>query len=95
VLAEYGLGYRPQRTPEGSIELAVESLDKTSDTWPAGWDLPAGSRPPDVFPKFYQVVSIDITERPPEAKAIADQTDVPTRRRRASGTKESRSTTSA
>ena len=76
VLAEYGLGFRPLRTPQGSIELAVESLDRTNDAWPAGWDLPENTRPPAVVPKLYQLVPVEFAERPlPEAlKSVSDQT---------------------
>ncbi|QDT66878.1 hypothetical protein [Calycomorphotria hydatis] len=39
VLNEFALGFRPLRTPDGSIELVIESLAETSDVWPLGWDL--------------------------------------------------------
>ena len=39
LLDEYGLGFRPLRTPEGSIELVIDPLEKTTDAWPIGWDL--------------------------------------------------------
>ncbi|HEX6984037.1 MAG TPA: hypothetical protein VF170_01615, partial [Planctomycetaceae bacterium] len=47
VLHEHGLGFRPERTPEGTIELSVvplpESESSPSDAplvvWPVGWEI--------------------------------------------------------
>lgn len=61
VLNEFGLGFRPERTPKGTIELLVEPLPAptkpapgdgppTLVVWPVGWDIeeptaPVGDRP--------------------------------------------------
>lgn len=61
VLNEYGLGFRPERTPEGRVDLLVEPLPPPAKPavgdeppplvlWPVGWDveepsIPAGDRP--------------------------------------------------
>lgn len=63
ILASYGLGFRPQRTPNASIELAVESLEKTQDVWPVGWNVPAGTPPRDVAPTLYQLVTVEFDEQ--------------------------------
>ena len=39
LLNEYGLGFRPVRTPSGKIEIAVFPLQKTTEVWPVGWQL--------------------------------------------------------
>lgn len=38
-LADYGLGFRPLRTPRGEIELVVEPLNTTGELWPVGWEF--------------------------------------------------------
>ncbi len=79
ILAEYGLGFRPQRTPEGKLEIAIESLDKTTDCWPVGWDLPTEVKPGDLAPTLFQLVSVEFPERSlSEAlKSVSEQTNVP------------------
>jgi hypothetical protein len=37
VLAEQGLGMRPRRHPDGSVDLAVHDLTEVKDVWPVGW----------------------------------------------------------
>lgn len=37
ILRDAGLGFRPVRTPRGSIELVADPLDSRDDTWPVGW----------------------------------------------------------
>lgn len=37
VLAEVGLGFRPRRQPDGSIDLAVVDLAEAQHVWPIGW----------------------------------------------------------
>jgi hypothetical protein len=49
VLAEVGLGFRPRRLPDGSIDLAVVELDEAAQVWPIGWYrniAPADAAPP-------------------------------------------------
>jgi hypothetical protein len=49
VLAEVGLGFRPRRQPDGSIDLAVVDLEGTPAVWPIGWYrnlAPADAAPP-------------------------------------------------
>lgn len=68
VLADYGLGYRPLRTPTGSIELVVEPLDSLSNPWPIGWPLdkerPRNETVPALFDQveagFEDVVLTDV-----------------------------------
>lgn len=65
LLNGYGLGFRPLRTPQGSIELAVSPLTETTDRWQVGWspeelDL----KPPQVAPNLYKIVPVELEEVP-------------------------------
>ncbi|NQV25891.1 MAG: hypothetical protein HQ518_16145 [Rhodopirellula sp.] len=62
LLNEEGLGFRPGRTPEGSLELRVSPLDETESAWPIGWPL---ERPPVAsMPKFVEAVPIEFDDVP-------------------------------
>jgi hypothetical protein len=39
VLADYGLGFRPLRSPAGAIDLVAEPLAGLEKPWPIGWPL--------------------------------------------------------
>ncbi len=40
VLNDFGLGFRPNRTPDGAIELVIEPLgEEKAAHWPVGWPL--------------------------------------------------------
>ncbi|MEZ6066683.1 MAG: hypothetical protein R3B90_13475 [Planctomycetaceae bacterium] len=58
VLREYGLGFRPLRTPDGSLELAVEPLQPAVQSWPVGWELSDQFEQSKVAPKLYEFVEI-------------------------------------
>jgi hypothetical protein len=61
VLNEYGLGFRPWRTPSGSVELAVEPLTKTTDVWPIGWPLePLQQR--KLAPKMFEFIPVELED---------------------------------
>ena len=51
VLAEMGLGFRPRRQPDGSIDLAVVDLDEAQHVWPIGWyrSIPPDKVAPSLF----------------------------------------------
>ncbi|MDA1015011.1 MAG: hypothetical protein O3A00_11245 [Planctomycetota bacterium] len=59
LLNEYGLGFHPLRKPDGSIELLVEPLKVTRETWPIGWDLKE-SRLKTARKLFLDYVPIDL-----------------------------------
>lgn len=44
ILRDAGLGFRPLRTPSGSVELVIDPLSVAKDAWPVGWK-PKLSRP--------------------------------------------------
>ncbi len=62
LLNNQGLGFRPTRTPSGSIEFVVDPLDKTVDRWPIGWPL-RGSRL-KTAPKLFKMVPVDLDDVP-------------------------------
>ena len=58
VLREYGLGFRPLRTPRGTIELVIDPLVKARDAWPVGWDLKMSR--PKTAPKMFEFVEVNL-----------------------------------
>lgn len=58
ILHDYGLGYRPLRTPQGAIELAVDPLSQKVPSWPAGWE-PKLSRP-KTAPKLFELIPVEL-----------------------------------
>ena len=58
---EYGMGFRPLRTPSGSLELVVDPLTKTTDLWPIGW-APKPSRQV-VAPKLFELKPVEIEDK--------------------------------
>ena len=60
LLNDAGLGFRPGRTPEGSLELRVSPVSKETATWPIGWPL---QRPPiSSMPKFVEIVPVEFSD---------------------------------
>lgn len=58
VLAENGLAFRPLRTPDGGIELAVEPLNPAVLSWPQGWELENPTNQSDHLPRLFQFAEI-------------------------------------
>jgi hypothetical protein len=62
LLSRAQLGFRPTRTPSGSLELEVLPLGKTKGLWPVGWPL---DRPPvQVAPKYVEAAVFDLKDKP-------------------------------
>mgnify|MGYP006966876313 CR=1 FL=1 len=57
-LREYGLGFRPQRMPNGGLELAIESRGKVTDVWPIGWELK--QQRSKTAPQFFKLVPVEL-----------------------------------
>ncbi len=76
-LADYGLGFRPLRTPSGSIELVVDPLTNTVDCWPIGW--PQTESNIKTAPMLYKWVPVDLQDVPLKdvLDAVAAATEVP------------------
>lgn len=79
VLADYGLGYRPLRTPGGSIELVVEPLSQLRQPWPLGWEPEKGASRGQMAPGLFKFVPVGFNEVPLEKilEAVADVAAVP------------------
>ncbi|HUG92617.1 MAG TPA: hypothetical protein VML55_17385 [Planctomycetaceae bacterium] len=79
VLGDYGLGFRPQRQPDGSIELTVDPLKDAADVWPVGWE-PKDSRQ-KTFPALYELVPVELDDVKllDVLGAVSIKTDVPVR----------------
>ncbi|HLJ11904.1 MAG TPA: hypothetical protein VKU82_11980 [Planctomycetaceae bacterium] len=77
VLSEQGLGFRPRRLPEGTIELTVYSLKETSDVWPVGW--PRKQTIPETAPTLFEIKPIDLEDVPLDAllEAVSDKIKIP------------------
>jgi hypothetical protein len=77
LLNEAGLGFRPGRTPEGSLELRVNPLAKATAAWPIGWPL---EKPPiSKVPKFVEIVPVEFNDVAlvDVIHAISVQTEIP------------------
>jgi len=61
LLRDHGLGFRPQRTPSGALELVIDLPEKAADVWPVGWPLklPRLQAAPNLF-KLQQVFFDDV-----------------------------------
>lgn len=60
VLAEHGLGFRPRRNPDGSIDLALFVPGEGTNPWPVGWPRP---RPPgEIAPSLFQFRDIHFAQ---------------------------------
>jgi len=64
VLADYGLGFRPLRTPSGLIELVAEPLDKLAKPWPIGWPVDPDRPRNETAPKLFEQVSAGFDNLP-------------------------------
>ncbi|MBM79071.1 MAG: hypothetical protein CMJ78_00560 [Planctomycetaceae bacterium] len=58
LLNEYGLGFKPTRTPEGSLELQIRPLEVSLDRWPIGW--PPKTPNLKTAPKLYKMVPVEL-----------------------------------
>ncbi len=71
-LGEFGLAFRPLRTPGGSIELAVLPRSEGSDHWPIGWPLDPDKPQGQLVPKLFKMVPVNLEDVPlPDVLAAA------------------------
>jgi hypothetical protein len=77
LVGEYGLGFRPQRQPDGSIALVVDPLKETTDVWPVGWE--PKEPPQKVFPTLFELVPVDLQDvkLTDLTQAVSTKTGVP------------------
>lgn len=64
VLADYGLGFRPLRTPGGAIELVAEPLEQLQDPWPIGWPLEKDRPRNETAPALFEQVTAGFDDVP-------------------------------
>lgn len=64
VLANDGLGYRPLRTPAGTLELVVEPLTNLKQPWPIGWELPKDASRGKLAPGLFKMVPVGFNDIP-------------------------------
>ena len=63
-LGEFGLVFKPLRTPEGTIELAVAPREDEADRWPIGWPLDPNKPQGQLAPALFKMVPVDLDEVP-------------------------------
>jgi len=59
-LNDCGLGFRPNRTPTGGLEISIEPLGECKDQWPVGW--PMQQQRLKAAPKFFALTSIELNQ---------------------------------
>ncbi|MEK6259340.1 MAG: hypothetical protein AABP62_12055 [Planctomycetota bacterium] len=59
-LNDCGLGFRPNRTPAGGLELLIEPLGQRNDQWPVGW--PLQQQRLQAAPKFFTMTTIELDQ---------------------------------
>lgn len=64
LLSQQGLGFRPQRTPNGDVELMVHPVANAKDTWPVGWPLPEEKTRDHYIPGIFAKVETSVQEAP-------------------------------
>ncbi|MDB5388479.1 MAG: hypothetical protein JWM11_4125 [Planctomycetaceae bacterium] len=77
MLNEFGLGFRPRRTPDGKLELEIVKLGERGETWPAGW--PPSEELVKLRPVFFQSREVELTDEPllDIVETIADLIEMP------------------
>lgn len=63
-LAEFGLSFRPLRTPSSKIELAISPRSDETDAWPVGWPLDPSKPQGQLVPALFQMVPVELNEAP-------------------------------
>lgn len=60
LLSEQGLGFRPRRNPDGTVDLDVIPLAGDLNPWPIGWDIGELTPRDEVFPTLFEFFPVDI-----------------------------------
>ena len=72
-LNEYGLGFRPNRTPKGEIELLVDVQREGELWWPVGWPLEQPR--PKAVPALFKFAPIIVEDQPLD-KVLANVAEI-------------------
>jgi hypothetical protein len=77
ILNDGGLGFRPNRTPAGGLELLIEPLGQRTDQWPIGW--PLQKQRIQAAPKFFALTTIELdqVDLPDVLTAVTELTGTP------------------
>ena len=79
MLNDFGLGFRPRRRPDKSIELVIDPLKDYEDVWPIGWELK--EKRTKVAPALFELIPVDLTNIGvvDVMETISEQVQVPVR----------------
>jgi hypothetical protein len=77
LLREQGLGFRPRRLPDGTVELTVSPLDEPGEVWPVGW--PRQESGPETAPALFEFKTVDLEDERLDdiLEAASDQIGIP------------------
>jgi len=64
LLEDTGLGFRPERTPSGGVELTVHPLSAIKDAWPMGWPLDPVQPRNQIAPGYFKSGQVDFEQQP-------------------------------
>jgi len=78
-LGEFGLSFKPLRTPDGKIELAVSPREAGQDAWPIGWPLDPDTPQGQLVPALFKTVPVALDDVPltDVLAAAAQSSEVP------------------
>ncbi|TWT57904.1 hypothetical protein KOR42_12710 [Thalassoglobus neptunius] len=79
LLNDFGLGFMPLRTPDGTLQLSVRRKQELTNGWPIGWKVDDLTPRNQIAPALFEFVRTGFENRPltEVLAAIASQTKVP------------------
>jgi hypothetical protein len=79
LLSQYDLGFRPERTPAGKIELVAVPADNPESLWPTGWEHLQGASPVSIAPKLFEQTTVELKDQKlaEVLEAIGQKTNTP------------------
>jgi hypothetical protein len=77
VLAQYGLGFRPQRIAAGQYHMEIDTGNESSNLWPAGWKTQESTAV--VLPVYLKSIPVDVEDAEVSAvlEVVADKLEIP------------------
>ncbi|MEY3459282.1 MAG: hypothetical protein RL215_2439 [Planctomycetota bacterium] len=77
LLAQYGMGFRPALTKQGSFVLEIHPGGEAENLWPVGWKTLEPI--PDVLPAWLKAIPFDIQDADLNSliRAVADKLQIP------------------
>ncbi len=79
LLEDAGLGFRPQRTPSGNIELTIYPLSAIKDPWPMGWPPDPVQPRNEIAPGYFKNGQVDFEGQPLDIvlAACSERAEIP------------------